>query len=349
MRFAISTDLERLSPEDTIEANLEHVVNQFRVAEAGGFEMGFVGEHHGHEYTIGPNPFSLLTYIADRTSTIRLGPAVVCAPYWHPVKLAGEATLFDHMSGGRLELGIGRGAFPYEFSRMADGIEPDAARDALAEMMPALRGLWAGNYAHDGKNWRFAKTTSCPRPITAEGPPLWVAARNPDSFRIAVENRANVMVNQLGLGMEELVSLNERRLEAADEFGDGFVPEMMALRSTHVAESEEEILMAAETYIEHRGYFDNLFDTNGEVVDGWVGFRDPRQYGEAAWSDPAVIRYNQMYDTAENMIHRLREYEAAGVEHYLYLVPPRLTPEQQIESIRRFATDVMPAFTEKNK
>lgn len=349
MRFAIATDLARLTPDETIEGNLAHVVEVFQTAEECGFEMGFVGEHHGHEYTIGPNPFSLLTYIADRTTTLRLGPAVVCAPYWHPVKLAGEATLFDHMSGGRLELGIGRGAFPYEFSRMADGIEPDAAREALAEMLPALRGLWAGNHAHHGKNWRFDETTSCPRPLTQEGPPVWVAARNPDSFRIAVENRAHVMVNQLGLGYEELVSLNERRVDATEKYGNGFEPQMMVLRSTHVGENEEDVLMAAETYIEHRGHFDNLFDTGGEVVDGWVAFRDPRQYGEPAWSDPEIIRNNQMYDTAPNMVSRLRDFEAAGTDVYLYLVPPRISDEEQLESIRRFARDVMPAFAEEEK
>ncbi|MGW6172257.1 LLM class flavin-dependent oxidoreductase [Arthrobacter sp. NPDC055138] len=344
MKFAIATDLARLTSDETIEDNLAHVVEIVKLSEELGFEMAFVGEHHGHEYTIGPNPFSLLTYLADRTSTIRLGPAVVCAPYWHPIKLAGEAALFDHMSNGRLELGIGRGAFPYEFSRMADGIEPDAAREALAEMVPALHGLWDGNYEHQGKNWRFGNSTSCPRPLNGGHLPIWIAARNPDSFRIAVENKVDVMVNQLGLGIEELYSLNERRMAAAEEFGDGFVPRMMTLRSTHVGETEEEILMAAETYIEHRGHFDNLFDTDGDVNDGWVQFRDPRQYGEAAWSDTNLIRKNQMYDSAENMIGRLKEFEQIGTDVYLYLVPPRISREEQLESLRRFARDVMPAF-----
>ena len=346
MKFGIVTDLARLTPDETIEKNLADVVTIFQTAEEGGFDMGFVGEHHGHEYTIAPNPFTLLTYLADRTTTLRLGTAVVCAPYWHPIRLAGEASLFDHLSNGRLELGIGRGAFPYEFSRMANDIQPEQAREALGEIIPALRGLWAGDYAHEGANWKFNSSTSTPRPLTPDGPRIWVAARHPDSFRLAIENHAHLLVNPLGLGLDEMISLNERREEAIEKYGNGFKPEMAVLRSTHVADTEEEILMAAETYIEHRGYFDNLFDTDGEVHEGWVQFRDPREYGEPAWADPQIIRQNQFYDTPYRMIERLREYEAAGTDMYLYLVPPRIPRELQLESIRRFSSEIIPAFQE---
>ena len=67
---------------------------------------------------IAPDPFQLLAWWGANTSDIRLGTAVVNAAYWHPIKLAGEAAMADLISGGRLEFGIGSGAYQREFDRM---------------------------------------------------------------------------------------------------------------------------------------------------------------------------------------------------------------------------------------
>ena len=94
--------------------------------------------------TIGPNPFLVLAHWAAHTKTIRLGPAVVVAPYWHPIRLAGEAALLDVISNGRLEFGIGRGAYQYEFDRMAGGMPQERGVAYMKEMLPAVQGLWQG-------------------------------------------------------------------------------------------------------------------------------------------------------------------------------------------------------------
>ena len=64
-----------------------------QMAEAGGFEIAWTPEHHTIEFTIAPNPFAILTHWAAHTTSIRLGTAVVVAPYWHPIRVAGEAAL----------------------------------------------------------------------------------------------------------------------------------------------------------------------------------------------------------------------------------------------------------------
>ena len=74
-----------------------------RSSKHGGFTVAWAAEHHALEMTIAPNPFSILTWWADNTDRIRLGPAVVAAAYWHPIKAAGEAAFVDLISGGRLE------------------------------------------------------------------------------------------------------------------------------------------------------------------------------------------------------------------------------------------------------
>lgn len=344
MRFALMVDLGRTTPELSMEENLAQILEIVQTAEDCGFEMVFVGEHHGHEMTIAPGPFTLLTYLSQHTRHVRLGTAVLCAPYWHPVRLAGEAALFDLISGGRLELGLGRGAYPYEFSRMAGGIPPEVAREQLGELVPALRGLWRGDYAHDGTMWKFPETTSTPRPRTPEGPPLWIAARHPDGFRMAVENRAHLMVNPLGQGIEEVRSLQERRLAALRESDSAFEPQMMVLRSTFAAASAATVDVAVDAYIHDSGYFDNLFATDGEVKNGWVAFRDPRVHGAPEKSDRELIKRNQMFGTVEEILPRLREYEETGTDVYLYKVMDGLPHAASLESVRRFGEDVIPRY-----
>ena len=88
-----------------------HTLDMVQVADQGGFDIAWAAEHHALEMTIAPHPFSILTWWAGHTSRINLGPAVVAAAYWHPIKLAREAAFFDLISGGRLEFGIGSGAY----------------------------------------------------------------------------------------------------------------------------------------------------------------------------------------------------------------------------------------------
>ena len=65
------------------------------------------------EFTIAPNPFIQLAHLAARTTRIRLGTGNVIAPFWHPIRLAGEAAMLDVASNGRLDLGIARGAYVF--------------------------------------------------------------------------------------------------------------------------------------------------------------------------------------------------------------------------------------------
>ena len=342
MEFAIMVDLGRRAKNISFEQNLHEVTELAKAAEQAGFGTVYVGEHHGHEMTIAPAPFTLLTHLAANTSTVRLGTAVLCAPYWHPIRLAGEAALFDHISGGRLELGIGRGAYPYEFERMAHGMKPEVAREQLAELLPALRGLWKGNYSHDASLYSFPETTSTPRPLTPEGPPLWVSARHPEVFDIALANKANVMVAPLSLGMEEVASLRQRLDAASEREGNTYTPRMMVLRDTYVARDEADIETAVDALRFSEGFFSNLFRTDGQVDQGWVSWVDPTKIvGHENDFDRDRILAAQMFDTAENLRTRLSEYETFGTDVYLYNATWGLPFEEELESIRRFGADVI--------
>lgn len=342
MKFGLMIDLGRTSPDTTMEDTIHHVTEITKTAEAVGFDSVFVGEHHGHEMTIAPAPFTLLTHLAGVTERIRLGTAVLCAPYWHPIRLAGEASLFDHLSEGRLELGIGRGAYPYEFARMANGIPPEVAREQLGELLPALRGLWAGNYTHDGSVWKFPSTTSTPRPLSEEGIPLWVSARHPDVFKMAVENRANVMVAPLSKGFDEVESLREKLDTATAEVDNGFAPQFAVLRTTYVAGEDEDPMVPVRAFHEDSGWFQNLFNTEGNVDQGWVKYVDPDS------SDTLEnIARNNMFGTADEVTERMHEYDEVGTDLYIYNAGFGMPLQDEIASIRRFGDKVIPQYQDK--
>ena len=127
MKFSIAINMLRNDASVDVRGVWKDSLDLLRIAEQGGMVTAWAAEHHGLEFWHAPNPLTILTDWAGRTTRIRLGVGVAVAPYWHPLRLAGEAGLVDVYSDGRLELGISRGAFNFEFARMANGITPRRA------------------------------------------------------------------------------------------------------------------------------------------------------------------------------------------------------------------------------
>src|SRR5438105_15962082 len=102
MKFSLFVHMERsdlAKPHSELVSELEELV---LMAERAGFETAWIGEHHGMEFTISPNPFINIAYLAARTSPVRLGTGTIIAPFWHPIKLAGEGALADRRPRGRM-------------------------------------------------------------------------------------------------------------------------------------------------------------------------------------------------------------------------------------------------------
>ena len=179
MRFNLVINMERLTPDWDMRDVARNLTEMVQMADEGGIDIFWAAEHHAIEMTIAPGPFQLLAHLAANTSRIRLGTAVVVAPSWHPIKLAGEVGMIDLLSDGRFEFGIGKGAYQREFDRMANGMDQNQGVPMMQEMMPVLKALWQGDCEHDGEYWSFPTATACPKPLQRPHPPIWVAARDP--------------------------------------------------------------------------------------------------------------------------------------------------------------------------
>ena len=343
MKFQLAVNLERMDAGDDMETVARHTLDMVQMAEEGGFRIVWAAEHHGLEMTIAPNPFSILTWWAGETDRIRMGPAVVNAAYWHPIKLAGEAAFFDLISGGRLEFGIGSGAYQREFDRMAPGVKQTDGWRYLQEMLPAVRALWQGDYAHDGEFWQFPTSTSVPKPVQPEVP-VWVAARSPITYDYAVRSRASVMCWPFTRPHAE-AELYKSHLEASiEKFGGDFRPVFALMRHTALYEDEAGRQRAIDAIRRVLGQFENLYRNLGDVENGFPKQIPLEDLEGREQYDPAMLEENLMFGSPDTVIEKLKVYERLGVDEYIYYASMGLDRAAQKRSLELFCNEVIPAF-----
>lgn len=344
MKFSLAINPERMDPGEDMRAVLGHTLEMVQIAEAGGFEIAWAAEHHAIELSVTPSPFGLLTWWAAHTSTIRLGTAVVVAPYWHPIRLAGEVGQLDLLSGGRVELGLGRGAYQREFDRMKPGTDPVSAAAALRELLPVLKGLWDGDFTYDGNLWSFPAATACPKPLQSPHPPVWVAARDPNTYDWSVANGCNIMCWPLTRPFAELVAYVGRLDEALAKCPPGTPrPRQAAMRYAAVVESDADLEVYMRSLQSQAGKFENLFKGLGGVSNGFAEPVDLDELGHRAEYDPAMLRHNLMFGTPDEVIAKLRMYDDVGVD-FMYCPSYGAPMDAQKRSLQLFIDEVMPAF-----
>lgn len=346
MKFSLFVHMERWDDSISHTELFENLVELTQMAEAGGFRTVWVGEHHSMEYTISPSPMPILAHLAARTSTIRLGAGTIIAPFWHPIRAAGECALLDVISGGRMEVGLARGAYQYEFDRMAAGLPASEGGKALRELVPAVRALWQGDYAHDGEVWQFPTSTSVPKPVQQPTPPMWIAARDPDSHDFAVRSGCNVMVTPLMKGDEEVEDLHRKFQTACDAHPDVPRPELMVLRHTHVhsAEDPDGWRPAAEAINRFYRTFDAWFGNKTTPENGFLDPSPESKFTERPEFEAESLHRTAMIGTPDEVVERLRHYEDLGVDEYSFWCDNSLSHEEKKKSLELFIKEVVPAF-----
>lgn len=344
MKFSLFVHMERLSPDQDQTKLYDEYIQLCEIADRNGFHAIWTGEHHGMNFTIAPNPFISLADLARRTKNVRLGTGTVVAPFWHPIKLAGEAAMTDQICGGRLDIGIARGAYSYEYERMLPGLDAWGAGQRMREIVPAIKGLWAGDYAHDGEFWSFPATTSSPLPVQTPHPPIWIAARDPNSHDFAVANGCNVQVTPLWLGDDEVTSLMQRFNDACAAHPDVPRPKIMLLRHTYVGETEEEVQAGARDVHRFYCYFGAWFKNERPVSQGLIQELSQAEIDANPMFTPDSMRTNNVVGTPETVIERLKAYEAMGYDEYSFWIDTGMTFERKKRSLELFIDRVMPAF-----
>ncbi len=186
MRFGFFDQLP--CAESQSESQRYHdILAQIELGDEVGFNTVWLGElHFGRSSSIMACPLMVLAVAAQRTKRIRLGTAVTLLPLHSPMKIAEETATADILSGGRLELGVGRGTAPIHYTGY--NISQEESRERFAEALEVIIQAWTSErLSYQGKYFHAQDLPVVPKPVQKPHPPLRLAANSPDTFTIAGE------------------------------------------------------------------------------------------------------------------------------------------------------------------
>lgn len=165
-------------------------------AEALGYHGCFLTEHHFTGWGQVSAPLPMLSWLAARTTTLRLGTAVMVLAWHNPLLLAEQAATVDILSGGRLDLGVGRGYRHNEFHGFA--IDDSEAEARFEESLAVMVRAWTSTerFSHRGRFWEFNDVVSEPLPVQRPHPPIWVSAGRDASIVNAAERGYYLLLDQ---------------------------------------------------------------------------------------------------------------------------------------------------------
>ena len=344
MKFSLFVHMERISPQQSHKELYQEMVDLCEMADNGGFHAIWTGEHHGMDFTIAPNPLINIADLARRTKNVRLGTGTVVAPFWHPIKLAGEAAMTDIICDGRLDLGIARGAYNFEYQRMGKDLTPMSAGEQMREMVPLLRKLWEGDCTHNGKYYQFPKTTSSPKPLQKGGVPIWVAARDPMSHDFAVANHCDVQVTPLHLGDPEVEVLMGRFKDACKAHPEVKRPKIMLLMHGYCGSDAADVWQGAEDLRRFYCYFMAWFKNEKPINQALIEALSPDEMDAMEQYATDKMLANTVTGTPDQVIARLKKYEAMGYDEFSLWIDSMMPTERKKASLQRFIDHVLPAF-----
>src|SRR5262249_20382874 len=172
MRFGAFTTLYDCAGGARTPAELlDNLREQVKLAEELGYHEIWIGEHHFGPYRLGdiPNPLMVGADLAARTGRIRIGQMANIAVWWHPIRLAEDIAILDNLTKGRIEVGFGRGIWPYEgpqFHPNADPTKDKENRELFQETIEIVRKAWMEErFSHAGPTSTFpVPDTTFPHP-----------------------------------------------------------------------------------------------------------------------------------------------------------------------------------------
>ena len=305
-------------------------------------ELGFVGvtipEHHFINILMNPAPLLLAVKVASVTSHIPIVTAVLVLPFLDMKRLAGEIALADILTDGRLQLGMGRGAFAYEFTHF--GIPPEESREKFDESLAVLEALLSDKeVSWNSKYYKFDSLTIMPRPLQQPHPPIWIAALAPTAIYHCARKGYNVQTTPLK-GSQDLVQQQaEGFLKGAEEAGpvDRQLRFSM-LRVGFVARDQDDAKEKQRLAYNYYQRFTNVFETPGEVHNGAI---KPIRYEQTQ----EQLAQNLLVGTAGEIVDKLQQYAELGIHEINLNMNIGAAPVETLTSIERFATKVMPHFT----
>ncbi len=298
-------------------------------AEALGFHSSFLVEHHFTGWNQVSATLMLLTCLAMRTTSLRLGSAVTVLPWHNPVLLAEQAATLDLVSGGRLDFGIGKGYRHSEFTGFQ--IPREEADSRFEEAVEVITRSWLtrSRFSYRGRFWHFEDIVVEPPPAQQPHPPFWVAAGSPPSITRAAARGFNLMLDQYASAEQISERIALYRAERAAH-GRPFDPMQVAVaRQLYVATDRAEADAALTRLAK---YTQRTVDVSR--FPGHTGGSHVLAYADKA----SGTEEHALYGTPDELLPKLAQLNDAGAKYVL------LTLGGGKQQLQRFAHEIMPAF-----
>jgi alkanesulfonate monooxygenase SsuD/methylene tetrahydromethanopterin reductase-like flavin-dependent oxidoreductase (luciferase family) len=332
-------------------------IELIKTADQYGWKYAWVTEHHFlSEYSHLSASEVFLGYAAAVTERIHLGSGIfnLNPQVNHPVRVAERAAMLDHVSGGRFELGTGRGAGSREVTGF-DIESTSVTKAAWEEVIRELPRMWREiEYSHDGAAFRVPYPSEqmptrnvLPKPWKPSHPPLWVACGNPPTF----EKAARMGIGALAFNvasvkdMAPLVDSYKSAIDKADPVGDYVNDNVMITNGLVCLEDRQKAREAATrmgiSYLQSQVFYYHDTMPAAEGVPVW-----PAPFPEPTLDD-VQFRIDEGYllcGDPDEIVEQVRRYEAVGCDQLVFGFPLDLPLEQAKESIRLFGEHVIPKF-----
>jgi alkanesulfonate monooxygenase SsuD/methylene tetrahydromethanopterin reductase-like flavin-dependent oxidoreductase (luciferase family) len=333
MKFGIFDYIDRR--DEPIARTFDERMMLLRAAEEAGFYGYHLTEHHMTPLSLAPSPTVFLAAAARETRRIRLGTLLYLLPLHDPVRLVEELVMLDHLSNGRLDIGVGTGVSPHEFRAL--GHDFATAREQYEAAFDVLyQGLTQERIDYRG-GLKMAM-----RPLQQPMPPLWYGLRSDYGHALAARYGMNVVT----LGGDERIAASIAKFrgawaenaEARRQIGTGVAePLIGGMRAVFVADTDAEARRFAEPA--HRQWFDSLcwlWKENGDFPPIALSpdFEEATKSGALVAGSPETVRNTLVAQARRIKFNYL----------VLHLAFGSLGHAREMRSLELFRTEVMPAL-----
>lgn len=344
MQFGIFDEINAIHGVETADVYAAHV-DQAAAADRLGYHSYWLAEHHFSDHRLSPSPNLLLSLLAANTKQILLGNMVNVLPFHEPVRLAEECAMLDHISRGRLQVGIGRGVQPLEFSRQ--GRDMAISREMFLESAEMLKELWSKEGAtRAGEYWRYEDVSLMPPVLQRPHPPIWFTGMSTTSMEWAAANGLPFVSSFLN--NEELTELGAKYRETFQPTAENPEPYFAVMRHMYLSDSME----SAQ---------EEVGDIYGSLFSAWldVALTDsknvPLSYKDyptlhqrlgAMNLDDLLDEGLVLFGGPDDVAAGVEDLDSRGIDMLLLWVSPKeVAPTLVDRCLEGFATDVMPRFT----
>ncbi|MGH8058902.1 MAG: LLM class flavin-dependent oxidoreductase [Candidatus Entotheonellia bacterium] len=319
-------------------------------AEAWGFDGVWLAERHFAPPESGraipsviASPLIIATAIASRTTRIRVGTAVLVIPLGHPVRMAEEVATLDHISQGRLDLGIGRSGFPWAYEGY--DIPYAESRERFREFFDVMQLAWTQErFSYQGKYYTFKEVCLIPKPYQQPHPPLRYASTTRDSFTAMGQLGLPIFAGLGGAAVPEIARSIATYREAWHEAGHPGDGDVMLRVGIYVGEDKDRAF--SEPQESTMRYYNRIRQGLLQTAGAFGGeLRAQRAQSLATLTDESALQDRLVYGTPDAVTHRLKELrDELGLSGVLMEpnVGGMISPERLEHSIRLFGQEVAP-------